>query len=116
MTFEQIAKVGYEVARTASIVLGDKPAKIAWDEIPEQLKNQYVSWVRLIYGNPKATAGYQHTLYIEQLKSRGWVYGKENDDKKKTTPLLVEYSELPVRVRIKDELFFTAVKELLTIG
>lgn len=36
-----------------------------------------------------------HEVWAEQRLKEGWVYGKERNDKLKTTPCLVPYDELP---------------------
>lgn len=36
-----------------------------------------------------------HDIWASKRMSEGWVYGKERNDKNKTHPCLVSYSELP---------------------
>lgn len=36
-----------------------------------------------------------HDVWAVGRISEGWIYGEKKDDEKKTTPLLIPYSELP---------------------
>ncbi len=36
-----------------------------------------------------------HDIWAQGRITEGWTYGKQRDDKNKTTPCLVPYSELP---------------------
>ena len=54
-----------------------------------------------------------HDVWALGRMSEGWVYGKDMDDKKKTTPLLVSYCELPESEKDYDR--NTALETIKTI-
>lgn len=57
-----------------------------------------------------------HENWMKQLKANGWKYGPEKNVKKKTTPCMVPYENLPKSQRLKDEIFvetFLQMRRLL---
>ena len=54
-----------------------------------------------------------HENWSSARLSEGWVWGETRDDRKKTTPCLVPYSELPEEEKEYDRI--TAIQTLKTI-
>ena len=58
-----------------------------------------------------------HDVWALRRISEGWVYGSEKDGSKKTTPYLVDYSQLPEHEKDTDRSTVTeTVKMLLKLG
>jgi len=53
-----------------------------------------------------------HEEWMARRKAAGWRYGPEKDERLKTHPCLVPYSELDARQRQKDVLFLAIVSAL----
>ena len=58
-----------------------------------------------------------HDLFAQKRMAEGWTYGPERDDKKKTNPTLVSYSELPESEKEYDRVMaMETLKTIISLG
>lgn len=111
---ELIARVCHEVNRCYCLLLGDDSIK-PWNDAYDWQKESAIIGVENIIGNPNITPEQSHKCWLNTKLKDGWVYGPTKDPKKKTHPCIVEYSDLSIEQRIKDELFCSVVRSLIEI-
>jgi hypothetical protein len=80
----------------------------AWDNAPDWQKESAYEGVH------KALAGESpeelHASWCAFKRKDGWAYGVLKDERVKTHPCLVPYSELPATQKVKDYMFSAIVK------
>ncbi|AAQ17888.1 hypothetical protein Aeh1ORF227c [Aeromonas phage Aeh1] len=112
LTVEQIAAVCHEMSRHYCLLLGDDSIK-PWKEAEEQQKQSCILGVKSVMTDPDKTAEQLHHEWKSHKISEGWKYGETKDSKLKTHPCIVDYEDLPIEQRIKDELFSSIVVSLM---
>lgn len=108
------AQTAHEVNREYCIGLGDD-SQASWNDVPLRLKESAIAGVRFVVDNPDAGPEALHESWLAQKLRDGWVYGEVKDADKKTHPCLVDYADLPVSQRMKDELFRAVVRGILGV-
>lgn len=71
--------------------------------------------VARIARDPDLTPEKAHTIWVEDRKSLGWSYKPVYSKDRRTHPFLVGYSSLPKKYRIRDRLYFSLVREMLSL-
>ncbi len=103
-----IAKMCYEVNRAFSKGMGDESHK-SWEGTPENIQASVIDGVEYhLKSNTSPEQSHQNWLRFK--KKDGWVYGEVKDIVKKTHPLMVPFSELPLEDKLRDYLFKAIVE------
>lgn len=110
---EQAAKTCHEVNRVYCESLGDA-SQPSWEDAPDWQKNSAIDGVKNIIDSVIKTPSDSHKSWLAEKEKTGWVYGKVKDPEKKTHPYILPYEELPLKQRIKDELFMAVVRSFLS--
>lgn len=100
---EVIASLCHEVNRTWCAATGDD-SQPAWADAPGWQKDSARKGVEA-HLQGSVSPEQSHQLWMKEKERTGWVYGAVKDAEKKTHPCMVPYQSLPVRDRIKDQLF-----------
>lgn len=113
-TAEEIAQVAHEANRALQIVLADEkiPVSPPWSELDVETRDSAINGVDFHIANPGAGPRGSHDNWVKFKVANGWKYGRVKDEVKKEHPLLVEYGNLYVEDKIKDELFVAIVRAL----
>lgn len=110
MNLQAIARVCHEANRALQIELEDPAPSPAWNDAPEWQRESAIEGVKKTLEG--ANSRELHESWCEFKTKDGWVYGPEKDAEKNTHPCLVDYDELPLEQRVKDDLFFQIVWSL----
>jgi hypothetical protein len=108
----QIAKVCHEVNRAYCLSIGDD-SQPTWENAPEWQKISALEGVNYYMDNADTTPEDSHKSWLAVKEKDGWVYGEVKDEKEKTHPCMVPYSELPKEQQTKDYLFKAVVDSFL---
>lgn len=100
---DRIGRVVHEAVRAFQTSLGQKPAR-GWNSAPDWMRKATCDAITFRLENPEAPASAQHDQWVDDKKADGWTFGTVKNATKKTHPLLVDYSELPLEERQKDAL------------
>lgn len=112
LSIEQIAKCAHEANRCYCLLLGDDSQPM-WADAPEWQRESALIGVKYVMDNPDVTPEMTHESWLKVKRETGWVYGEAKDPELKTHPCMVEYEDLPIEQRIKDELFRGIVTSLI---
>lgn len=110
MTDRQIARVCHEANRAVQIINRDGFANKHWPALSKEMRASAEDGVAKARAG--ATAEELHESWCEFKRERGWVFGPEKSEYRRTHPCLVPYADLPEHERIKDTLFHAIVKAL----
>lgn len=105
-----LTRAAHEVNRTWNMTI-NQPVDPPWEELDEGKKviaRQAVINVVTHDYTPEQT----HNQWMAAKRAQGWNYGEVKDESKKLHPCLVEYKDLPLEQRVKDELWVTTVKNV----
>lgn len=94
-----IAEACHEANRVLQRAFGD-PVSAPWEDESEETKASAVDGIDVVLAG--AGPEESHENWVRFKVANGWVWGEEKDERKKTHPLLVPYSELPPEQRVKD--------------
>ncbi|RWZ86778.1 MAG: hypothetical protein EO766_13305 [Hydrotalea sp. AMD] len=108
---EQIAVICHQTNKAWCEMNGDFSQK-DWHDAPDWQRESAVKGVEFRLANPDATPEAQHESWYKAKEADGWVYGEVKDAEAKTHPCMVEYDQLPLFQRKKDELFGAIVEVL----
>jgi hypothetical protein len=106
-----ITLLTYALCASCTIALGE-PTPTDWNKLTDDDRQAYTNNVSAVIANPTIGPAAQHDKWLAEKQAEGWVYGENKDDEAKTHPLIVPFEELPVEVRIKDQLFHSTVLQL----
>ncbi|MEM7327711.1 MAG: RyR domain-containing protein [Pseudomonadota bacterium] len=109
---EPVARVIHAAIRAWSVAHGQASLP-DWNEAPQWMKDSTYTSIKFVLDNPTADAGAQHVQWMDQRRAQGWTYGPVRDDDRKTHPMLVPFSELPIMEQKKDDLVSAIVKALV---
>lgn len=112
VTAENIARVVHAANRELQIIQGDPWPSPPWDDAPDYQAREATAGVREVMRNPDLTAEESHELWVDRMRSDGWVYGEVKDPQRKTHPTLLPFTELPAEQQLKDRLFIAIVRAL----
>jgi len=113
MNEKQIARICHEVNKAYCETLGDT-SQVSWEEAPKDIQDSAIAGVKATMKNPNLTPKEQHEIWMEHKVKEGWVNGSVKNAEAKTHPCIVKYSWLPKEQRLKDILFGTIVKSLIS--
>jgi len=110
---KDIARICHEANKAYCMTIGDN-SQLHWDEAPEWARTSAIAGVMAIKASPNLTPERSHEGWLKHKREDGWKYGPVKDPVKKEHPCFVPYNDLPQEQRMKDHLFTTIVKTLLT--
>jgi len=111
---EGIARVAHEANRQYRRMIAEHPGP-AWDNAPEWMRSSAIHGVKEVVNNPDLTPEEAHDKWVQEKAGDGWVYGTKKDSSAKEHPCMLSYTDLPEEQRVKDYLFLSVVKALLSI-
>lgn len=104
----KMAQVAVEVDRCVCHAAGvDLPKP--WSDMSEDEKGHVIAAVVAFKQDPLCTPESLHEEWVRGMTADGWSFG-EMDDVKKTHPLLLPYSEMPMLQVLRDALFLSSVR------
>lgn len=107
----RIARVVHEAVR-AFQAANDQPAAPPWSRAPKWMKTASAEAIAFRLANPGAGPSAQHDQWMSEKLAAGWKRGKVKDGVKKTHPLMVPYTALPLVERQKDALVAAIIDSL----
>lgn len=110
---EVIARVCHEANRAYCSITGEE--QLPWEQAPIWQKEAARAGVEHILNNHGLSPRDIFELWKEKKLEDGWKYGNARDEEKKEHPCLVQYENLPLAERKKDELFKAIVLALSDI-
>lgn len=108
-----IAQVCHEANRAYCAAIGDD-SQSPWENAPEWQMDSAVSGVQKIADGEITAPEQSHEGWSAHKLAEGWKYGEVKDPEAKTHPCLVPFGELPLEQQLKDRLFFSIAKTLLS--
>ena len=69
---------------------------------PNPINTDHIELPKEIIALTERIAEHAHDVWAVGRINEGWTYGETRDDKKKTTPCLVPYNELPEKEKAYD--------------
>jgi hypothetical protein len=108
-----IAPACHEANRLIQFVVGEEVSP-PWPDAPDWQRNSALAGVTAMMANPGRTPEQSHEGWLAHKQAEGWVYGPVKDAEKKEHPCMVPYSELPPSQRVKDWVFTTITRTILT--
>ena len=112
MTKADIAEVVHGVIRLYKLKLGEEDVG-SWAEATKMSKDSTLIGVEYVMNNPNTTAEHQHEAWCKHKEDTGWLPGKVDNDKLKTSTLLIPFSDIALKNQTKSTLFINVVKSLL---
>ena len=89
-------------------------SQVDWAEAPKSQTDSAEAGVRAIADHPNITPEELHQAWREHKIANGWTWGETKDVEKKCHPNLLPFEELPPEQQLKDKLFGSIVRTLLT--
>lgn len=109
-----IAIIVTEANRTLNGMLGETMSPHFTDQTIAQQEGMFLAIDSIKNGLVK-TPQDSHNVWMQSRIKEGWTYGEVKSFKKKTSPCLIPYGELPVEQQVKDSLFIGIVTALLPL-
>lgn len=106
--FSQIA---YKLDQAYSVAVYGE-TKPAWQTLSAEDRKHITDRVVYYLTDPNAVISSLHEKWVHSKLTSGWTYGTAYNEEKKTHPLLVSYSDLPLTRRVGDTLFMQTVQTL----
>lgn len=106
-----IAGIAHEANRAYCQQIGDDSQPL-WRDAPEWQRESALEGVRKIISGDINSPRESHASWMFHKLADGWTYGAVKDPENKQHPCLVEYDELPLEQRVKDQIFFSIVRAL----
>jgi hypothetical protein len=108
---EQITRVAYEAY--AAAMLAHAIEVPAYDKLPRDMQEAELGSVNYFRTSPMANETSMHTDWMLHMQEEGWSYAPDLDEEKKTTPMLVLFSDLPPFAQLHDHIFYAVCRILL---
>lgn len=108
---EQIAKTCHETNRLLQIANDEEFISPEWDNAPDWQKQSAISGVKKALEGE--TPRQLHISWMQQKINDGWNYAPVKDAEQKLHPCLIEYENLPVEQKIKDQMFYAVVNSFI---
>lgn len=108
---DKIAIMCYEANKTWLELHGDASLP-EWADVPKWHKESIQKGIEYKIGNPTASAGKMHNVWMEYRISHGWEYGEKLDEVKKLHPNLVPFNDLS-DMEQKKQILFSAIVDAL---
>ena len=106
-SLENITKTAYEVCRAYSQGIGR--GALPWENMSKSQRLRGMEAVEMLLSKGVKSPSAVHDLWISNMISDGWVYGKDFCGEKLTHPMMLNYKSLPPQERTKDKLFSIVV-------
>lgn len=103
------AAAAHEVNRAYCNATGDT-SQPRWADAPDWQRKSAIAGALAVIEDPSRTPEQSHRSWMAQKLADGWVWGPVKDPEAKTHPCIVEYGDLPLAQRTKDELFIATVR------
>jgi hypothetical protein len=104
----KLAQVAVEVDRCVCQAAGiDMPKP--WAEMTDEDRTHVTAAVRSFHADTSCTPETLHEAWVKSATEDGWTTG-DLDAEKKTHPLLMPYSKLPMLQVLRDTLFLSSVR------
>ncbi|MFL1904752.1 RyR domain-containing protein [Streptomyces tauricus] len=107
---EDIARIAFTADRELQLVTQDPDPCPPWDEAEPSVRQVTICGVRHIQEGYSPQE--QHQMWRDLREEHGWKHGPVKDENAKTDPLLVPYSKLHPRLRLRNDLFGAIVTVL----
>lgn len=108
---EKIARACHEVH---SVFCKNNGFKVtSWDEKSEEHQQTVINSVKKIVKGVIKSPQEAHTNFVFQKRKDGWNYGEKHSERKKTSPRLCDWNELPAIERQKEEFFFAVASSFV---
>ena len=104
----KLAQVAVEVDRCVCQAAGADLPK-PWADMTEEERGHVVSAVVSFRSDEKCTPETLHEDWLKKMKEEGWDFGAF-DEEKKTHPLMLPYTKLPMLQVLRDALFLSSVR------
>lgn len=101
------ASAAHEANRAYCKAIGDS-SQPTWDQAPDWQQDSARNGVRGALAG--STPAESHAAWMSEKVATSWRYGPTKDPVAKTHPCMVEYGDLPLEQRAKDELFLAVVR------
>lgn len=93
--------------------IGDA-SQLPWEEAPDWQKESALKGVLFIIENPTSGPEQSHESWLKEKEATGWKYGPVKNPETKEHPCFVPYNELPFEQRVKDAIFQSVVRAMLS--
>jgi hypothetical protein len=94
-------------------MIGDNAPR-AWEHASKEKRAGYILAVQGVIDHPDISPEKQHMEWCDSMYAKGWTYGHELSEGNRVHPNLLKYQDLPQEQRIKDWVFLSVVKGLLS--
>lgn len=104
---EAAARAAHETNRAYCMALGDT-SQFSWELAPESQRESVrigARGVLVSHNTPRQS----HDLWLKTKQETGWVLGPVKNHEKKEHPCLLPYDALPMKQRLKDDIFVAVV-------
>src|SRR5690349_1398000 len=109
MMIAELAKICHQANKAYCESLKDY-SQLEWKDAPAWQKESAINGVMFAIKNPLSNPIDSHESWMREKVANGWVYGPVKDAEKKTHPCICAYHELPLKQRLKDDLFLSIVR------
>lgn len=106
----KIAKMCHEINKLYNKLMGCDT--LSWEDLDEKTKDGIMVSVNRVIDNPDITPSEIHDIWVKSKIKQGWKYGDVLCYTNKTHPCLIDYDELSILDKIKDEMFISIVNIL----
>ena len=104
MKSKKIAKICHNVH---NVICEQNGLKVTpWEEKSEEHQAIVIDSVDKILSGEINSPEQAHDNFIGMKIEEGWIFGANHSEKKKTSPRLCEFTDLPDLEQMKDEYFF----------
>jgi hypothetical protein len=108
---ERIAKACHEVHNVLCKNSGQKVTP--WEEKSEEHRETVKNSVKKILSGIIQSPQEAHMNFVFQKRKDGWVYGERHSNRKKVSPRLCDWNDLPEVERQKEEYFFAVASSFI---
>jgi len=111
MEIAEVAQTCHEANRVVQAINGDVVAE-GWDILPIDQQERIMNGVTLKLKHPETTPAQMHENWLADMRADGYTVGPIIDHQNRQHPCLVDYDDLPLEQKIKDDLFSGIVGSL----
>mgnify|MGYP001613377496 CR=1 FL=1 len=108
---ELCAEIAHEANRAYCRSIGDN-SQPHWSGAPEWQQQSCLKGILGVLNG--ATPEQSHEAWLEEKREYGWKYGPVKNPDTKEHPCFVPYSELPKNQQMKDHIFTSVVRAVLS--
>jgi len=89
-------------------------SQVDWHCAPDWQRASAINGVNFHLINPDAGPEHSHNEWLKEKTADGWKYGPTKNEVTKEHPCFVPYDELPPEQQMKDKLFISTVRTLIS--